>query len=174
MINIIAATLTIPIYFSLFGLHYKKNIVLTGMAFILFLLSFAVFMADNVAFSMLALSQKYSVADPISRELLAAAGEALLAKGISHTPGTFPGFFLSEIAAILFSIAIIKGDIYKTIVGILGVSAFSMILIFEVISSFFSEIFSIAMIFAALGGITALLWYILMGLGLYIASKYSI
>ncbi|MDA3809576.1 MAG: hypothetical protein PF518_04505 [Spirochaetaceae bacterium] len=113
LINIFATTLTIPAFFSLFGLHYSRNNVLAGMTLILFIVSYAVFMADNVAFPMLALSQKYAIADPASKTILLGAGEALLAKGISHTPGTFPGFFLSELTSILMSILILQAGVFK-------------------------------------------------------------
>jgi hypothetical protein len=56
-------------------------------------------------------------------------------------------------------------------VGVIGIAAFSFMLIFEVLASFYIELFSIAMIFAVLGGILALTWYVLLGLGLYKASK---
>ena len=36
LINIFATTLTIPAFFSLFGLHYNRNNVLAGMTLILF------------------------------------------------------------------------------------------------------------------------------------------
>lgn len=171
LINIFATTLTIPVYFSLFGLHYKRNIVPAAMSLILFLVSYAIFMADNVAFPMLALSWKYSIADPESKQFLLGAGEALLAKGISHTPGTFPGFFLSELAAILISIVIFQSGILKKRVGVIGIMAFSLMLVFEVLSSFYIHLFSIAMVIAVFGGILALTWYVLLGISLYRASK---
>lgn len=171
LINIIATTLTLPAFFALLGLHFEKNRAFTGMVFITLLMSYAIFMSDNVAFPMLALSQKYAIADPASRQILLSAGEALLAKGISHTPGTFPGFFLSIVTSLLMSFLIIQAGIFKKRVGVIGVLAFSFMMIFEVLSSFFAELFSYAMVVAVFGGILALVWYVLLGIGLYRASK---
>ena len=171
LINIIATTLTLPAFFALLGLHYEKNRAFAGMVLIVYLMSYAVFMADNVAFPMLALSQKYAVADPAGRRILLSAGEALLAKGISHTPGTFPGFFLGIMSSIFMSVLIIPAGIFHKRVGVIGIVAFSFMLIFEVLASFYSGLFSVAMIFAVVGGILALTWYVMLGIGLYKASK---
>lgn len=171
LINIIATTLTIPLYFSLFGLHYENNTALAGFSLVLFALGYAVFMADNVAFPMLALSWKYAGATAESKEIFLAAGEALLAKGISHTPGTFPGFILSESAAILVSLLIIVGGKIKKGVGVLGLVSFLMMIIFEILSSFYPNLFSVSMIFAMIGGILALIWYLLLGINFYRFSK---
>ena len=129
-------------------------------------------MADNVSFPFLALADKYALAvNEIERTQLIAAGEALFAKGASHTPGTFPGFFIAQIASILFSIIILKGGVFKKAAGIIGLTAFSFLLIFEVISSFVASLYNEAMIFAMIGGPLALVWYAMIGMGLLKHSK---
>ncbi len=172
LINIIATTLTIPVFLSLFGLHRKENSAFAGLSLILFLAAYVIFMADNSAFPMLALSKKYLAAGSEGqRVMLKAAGEALIARGSSHTPGTFPGFFLSELANIFICIVILKGKVFNNITGWMGIIAFGFLLIFETVSSFFPALFAAAMIFAMIGGIAALAWYVMLARGFLKASK---
>ena len=172
LINLIATTLTIPVFFSLFGLHRKENVVYAGFAFIVFLASYAIFVADNAALPMLALSIKYSSMDSESQKIvLLAAGEALIVRGGSHTPGSFPGFFLSEMASIIMCIVMLKGKTFKKITSKIGLIAFVFLFIFEVVSSFMPSLFEAAMVFAAIGGILAIYWYVMLGKGLLMLSK---
>lgn len=172
LINIIATTLMIPVFLSLFGLHRKENGAFAGLSLILFIVGYAIFMSDNTAFPMLALSGKYAIADSESqRVMLSAAGEALIVKGSSHTPGTFPGFFLSQLASISICIVILKGKVFKKMTGIMGIIGFGFLFVFEVLSSFIPALFDTAMIFAMIGGISAIVWYVMLGLGLLKASK---
>ena len=172
LINIMATTLMIPPFLSLCALHSKDNAAWASLSLIFFITGYAIFMADNVAFPMLALSKKYAAADSESQRMLfAAAGEALLVKGSSHTPGTFPGFFLSELASISICFVMIKGKVFNKITGIIGVIAFLFLFIFEVCSSFITHLSDTAMIFAIIGGVSAIAWYILLGLKLAKVSK---
>jgi NADH:ubiquinone oxidoreductase subunit 4 (subunit M) len=63
LINVIATTLMIPVFFSIFGLHRKENSAFAGLSLIIFIASYAIFMADNTSFPMLELSRKYVLAD---------------------------------------------------------------------------------------------------------------
>jgi hypothetical protein len=172
LINIIASTLMLPVFFSLYGL-YRHH--LKAFAFFSLMLSFvgyAIFMADNTSFAYLELADRYfNAIFDTDRAILLAAGEALIAKGASHTPGTFPGFLIGEIAGILFSIIILMGGVLKKSTGIIGIIGLSFLLIFEVISSFVGSLFYEAMIFAMIGGIMTLVWYVLIGLGLLKNSR---
>lgn len=166
LMNMISSTLLIPVFFSLFGAHRNTNGVLAAFALVIALISYAVFLSDNVSFPILLLSKKYTMANEIERTALITATEALFSKGASHTPGTFPGFLLGQIGSILFCIVIIIGRVFKKRTGIIGLIAFVFLLIFEVISSFMSSLFKQAMIFAMIGGISAIVWFILVGVEL--------
>jgi hypothetical protein len=172
LINIIATSLMVPVFFALYCLHREKMQVFATFSLILSMLGYAVFIADNVSFPFLTLTEKYALAaTDIERNQLIAAGEALFAKGASHTPGTFPGFFIGQIAGIFFSIIILKAGVMKKAVGIIGLLAFCFLLIFEVISSFVASLYNEAMIFAIIGGPLALVWYAMIGMGLLKHSK---
>jgi len=172
LMNIFATSLMIPVFFALFGLHRDKMLVFSGLALILHIVGYAVFMADNTSFAFLELANKYASATSESEKaILISAGEALFARGASHTPGTFPGFLIGEISSIFFSIIILMGGMLKKAVGIIGIISFSFLLIFEVVSSFISSLFEEAMIFAMVGGILTLLWYVMVGAGLWKHSR---
>jgi hypothetical protein len=168
LVNIIASSILVLVYYALYGLYKQKLPATTTLAFILSLLGYAIFMAGNVSFAFIELADRYRVADSETTKLnLIAAGEALFAKGASHTPGTFPGFFIGETASILFSVIILRGGFMKKIVGITGIIAFSFLFIFEFTSSFVASFYEKAMIFAIIGGILALTWYGMIGYNLW-------
>jgi hypothetical protein len=172
LMNIFATSLMIPVFFALYGVHRKTNGVFAAFALIISLLSYVIFMADNVSFPILHLSQKYSLSNTESEKMIIiAAVEALFAKGASHTPGTFPGFFIGDIGGILFCIVMIIGNVFKKITGIIGIVAFVFLLTFEILCSFINRFSNIAMIFVMIGGTSALVWYVLVGLELIKASK---
>jgi len=170
LINIVGICFLIPVFFALFGLHQEKMPVFSGFALLLIILSYAIFFADNASFAFLELAKKYSIADETEKIALISAGEALFAKGASHTPGTFPGFFIGQIASICFSVIILKSRLLKKIVGIIGIIAFSFLAVFEITSSFINSIDE-AMIFAMIGGILSLIWFALVGTSLLNKSK---
>jgi hypothetical protein len=171
LINIIATTLMIPVFFSIFGLHRKENSAFAGLSLIIFIAGYAIFMADNTSFPMLELSRKYAIADFESKRILLAAGESLLAKGSSHTPGTFPGFFLAEAAGILFCIVMLQGKVFSKATGIVGIIAFGFMFLFEVSSSFIHALYGISIVFAMMGGILTFVWYVMIGLRLLKVSR---
>jgi len=170
LINIVGICFLIPVFFALFGLHQEKMPVFSGFALLLIILSYAIFFADNASFAFLELAKKYSIVNETEKIALISAGEALFAKGASHTPGTFPGFFIGQIASICFSVIILKSRLLKKIVGIIGIIAFSFLAVFEITSSFISSIDE-AMIFAMIGGILSLIWFALVGTALLNKSK---
>ena len=175
LINIFATTLMIPVFFSLFGAHRKRNAVFAAFTLLVSLLSYAIFMSDNVAFPMLQLVHKYSLASAESEKtMLLSAAEALFARGATHTPGTFPGFFLGQIGGILFCFVIINGNVFKKRTGIVGLVAFTFLLTFEVIATFTYSLFNKAMILAMIGGTFALIWYILVGIEFLQLSKANV
>jgi hypothetical protein len=110
---------------------------------------------------MLALSNRYTAAtDEIQRAALVAAGEAMLAVGESHTPGTFLAFSLSLIASLLMAWVMLRGRVFSRAAASVGMVAFAFLLVFEILSDFVPVLFEIAMIFAMIGGIASIIWYI--------------
>ena len=162
LLNIIITTLGIPIFFALFGAHRRVNITYAALAMVIAFIGVAVFLATNRAFSMLDLSSQYAAAtSDVQRAMLAAAGQAMLSVGQSHTPGTFLGFFLSEVASMIISIVMLRGKVFSKVTAYLGILGFGLLLVFEVCSSFVPALFNVAMLFAMSGGLLSMVWYIL-------------
>jgi len=162
LLNILFNALAIPTFFALFGAHRKTSQTLAALAMIISFIGVAVFYATNRAFAMLDLSNQYALATTeAQRAILAAAGQAMLSVGQSHTPGTFIAFFLSEFAGLLISVVMLRDKIFSKANATIGLFGFSFLLIFEICTSFVSGLRSVAMIFAMLGGILSLVWDIL-------------
>lgn len=171
LINIIATTVMLPVFSCLYLLHRKELPALALVALVVSLSGYAVFMADNAAFPMLELSRQYAQADEAGRASLEAAASALLAKGASHTSGTFPGFFLSELAGILWCVVMIRGSVFGRRIGVVGIVSFASLLAFDILSSFVPSAFMLSMIPALSGGVLALVWYGMTGVRLAALSK---
>jgi hypothetical protein len=168
LLNILFYALDIPIFFALYGAHRKASQTLAALAMIVSFIGVAVFYATNRAFAMLDLSNQYALATTeAQRAILAAAGQAMLSVGQSHTPGTFIAFFLSEIASLLISVVMLRDKLFSKTNAYVGFLCFTSLLIFEVCSSFVPALQGVAMILAMLGGVLSLVWEILVALKLF-------
>jgi hypothetical protein len=168
LLNIFMTILAIPVFLALVGAHRRVNLPYAALAMAVSFIGVAVFLATNRAFPMLDLSNQYAAATSDSqRAMLTAAGQAMLSVGQSHTPGTFLGFFLSEVAGILISLVMLRGKIFSKVSGYVGMLAFGLMLVFEINSSFVPPLFGVAMIFAAGGGLLSMAWYVLLASRLF-------
>lgn len=123
----------------------------------------AVFLATNRAFPMLELSSQYaSATTDVQRSILAAAGQSMLSVGESHTPGTFMGFFLGEVAGITISMVMLRSKIFSKVNAFVGILGFVLLLIYEICSSFVPALSYIAIIFTMGGGLLSMTWYIML------------
>ena len=160
LLNIVMTALSIPMFFALCMAHWKVNPKYSALAMIISFIGVAVFYATNRAFAMLDLSTQYAAASSnIQRAVLEAAGQALLAVGQSHTPGTFIGFCLSEIAGILISFVMLRGGIFSKLTAYTGILGFGMLLVYEISQSFVPALLGIALLFAVIGGLLNLVCY---------------
>jgi hypothetical protein len=167
LVNMIATTLSIPMFFALFIAHWKVDKVYAALALIIFLIGATVYLAKNTAFPMLALSGKYVDTPVEDQRSLLVAGEALLAQAESHTPGTFVGFLYTEISSILISVVMLRNRVFSKAAAYAGIAGFGLLFIFEILASFVPAWFSIAMIFAVMGGLVSITWYSLIARRLF-------
>jgi hypothetical protein len=168
LVNIFLTAFGLLLSFALFAAHRKVNPGWAGLALVISAIGGAVFFATNRCFSMLALSNRYTAAtDEIQRAALVAAGEAMLAVGESHTPGTFLAFSLSLIASLLMAWVMLRGRVFSRAAASIGMVAFAFLLVFEILSDFVPVLFEIAMIFAMIGGIASIIWYIVVARRLF-------
>lgn len=164
MVNVIATTFSVPMFFALYVVHRKSDPVYATLALIISLMGATMYIAGNNAFAMWVLSNKYAVATTdLQQSQLLAAGEALLAQAESHTPGTFVYFLYTEFASVSISIVMLRGKIFGKLNAYAGILGFCFLFVFEVISSFYPAWFRIGMIFVAFGGLMSVGWYFLIG-----------
>jgi hypothetical protein len=168
LLNIVIAALAIPIFFSLYAAHRQVNQAYAAFAMIMTMLGVAVFLATNRAFPMLDLGNQYAaVTTDAQKTALAAAGQAMLSVGQSHRPGTFMGFFLSEVAVLIMSLVMLQGRIFSKATAYAGMLGFAFLSVFEICSSFVPALFDSAMLFALVGGLLAMAWYVLIARRLF-------
>jgi hypothetical protein len=162
LLNIIMITLGIPMFFALYFSHRNVNLTYAALAMIIAFLGDAVFYATNRAFPMLDLSIRYAVATtPAQRAVIEAAGQAMLSVGQSHTPGTFLAFFLSELGGIAISLVMLQGKVFNKAAAYMGIIGFGFLLLFDILSSFVPSLHDVILLLAMIGGISSMVWYIL-------------
>lgn len=162
LVNIFLTAFGLLLSFALFAAHRKVSPGWAGLALIIAAIGAAVFFATNRCFSMLALSNRYAAAtDEAQRTALVAAGEAMLAVGESHTPGAFLAFALSLVASLLMAWVMLRGGVFSRVSAYVGMLGFGFLLVFEVLSDFVPALFEAAMIFAMIGGIASIVWYLM-------------
>jgi hypothetical protein len=163
LLNIFMVLLGIPTFFALYTAN-KKNGSFGALAMAISFIGAAVFFGTNRAFPMLVLSDQYAqAATDAQRAMIESAGQAMLSVGRSHSPGTFVGFFLAELAGILMSIVMLRGMVFGKGTALAGIMGFTLLMIFEVISSFVPALSEIGMVVAMGGGILNVVWMILLG-----------
>ena len=164
LLNIVMFILGIPMYFALYAAHRNTNKAYAALAMIISFVGVAAFLATNRAFAMLELSGQYSQATTEAhRSLFATAGQAMLSVGRSHSPGTFLGLFLGELAGILMSVVMLRGEIFNKATALIGIIGFTLLSIFEVWISFIPALNEVAILFAMGGALLNIIWMILLG-----------
>ena len=136
------------------------------------LIGAAVFIANNAALPMLALSAKYATAQSeAQRTLLAAAGESLVAKGEHGTPGVFLAFLLLSIAGIVMSWAILKGRVFNRATAWTGILSNVLLLTYVILVTFVPKTKAVAVLISSPGGLLAIAWLLLIAIGLFRLSR---
>ncbi len=163
LMNILVNSMAILTFFAFYAAHrrsaYKPYALL---AMLIAYLGLGVFYATNRAFVMLDLSNQYALASTdAQRAALEAAGLSILSVGQSHSAGTFLGFFLMEVAGLTISLVMLRSGIFSKTAAVSGLLGFGLLLVFEVISSFFIGLNTITVLLAGLGGILSVIWYFL-------------
>lgn len=168
LLNLCTTMLMIPTYFALWSAHRKVNIAQTTLALIIYYIGATVFITNNAALAMLDLSNKYAASTTeVQKTLLAAAGEALLARGAHGSLGVFLGFLLLSIGSIVMSLAMLKGKVFGKPTAYMGISGSTLLMMYVILVTFVPETQNVAMMVAAPGGILALAWMIMLTIRLF-------
>ena len=169
LLNILLNTLAIPIFFALWAAHRQRpEKPYATEAALIAMLGVGVFYATNRAFAMWDLSNRYAAAaTDAQRAAIEAAGLAMLTVGKSHTPGTFLAFFLLEAAGLMMALVMLRSGVFSKAAAYAGLLGFGLLALFEVGSSFLLGLGNKTMMLAILGGLSTMVWYVLIARGLF-------
>ena len=164
LINMIAAALLLPTALALFGALRAAHEPWAALALIVSVVGAAVYFAGNTGFPMFALSRQYAAATTdAQRAAIVAAGQAMLALGESHTPGTFVAFLLLQSGALLNSSLMLRSEHFARATAVTGLLGSALLLTFEIVSDFIPALFAMSLFIAIAGGLLSLVWYVLIG-----------
>jgi len=161
--HVLVGLMLLVIYIPLRRTNNSHMLVAT----VLGIIGATLYIASNVAFSMLSLSDQFAIATTeVERTALLAAGEAILS--ISQGTGFYTSLILLAIVSLIVSVVMLQGSMFgrnTAYVGILaGVCDLSYVITLQV-----SSLVGILLISAA--GLFLTIWHILVGRRLYLLSK---
>ncbi len=165
LLNVIVSTIMTPAFIALYAAHRRAFKAGAMLALILYCVGTAIFVANNVALPMLALAAKYAAAtSEAHRAALAAAAEAMLARGAHGSFGVFPGFILPVIAGAIISFTMLRGGIFSKASAYLGLSGHLLLFIYFIFVTFIPEIKNMVLFFGMPGGIFCTVWIVLISI----------
>ncbi len=162
IINMLTLSLSIPIYLAYNHVFRKEQPVIAAFASILFFIGTAVYLSSNTVFALFSVSQQYSAASAIQKPVLEAAGQGLLQQGADLTPGTFFGLFLTQMAGLLITSAMLPGKVFEKWIGWTGLTGFGIMTVFFILTAFFPELYSTAIMIAAPGGLILMTYHVML------------
>jgi len=162
IINITTLSLCIPIYLAFTQAFREHRPTLAGLAAILFFIGMAVYLSSNAVFSLFAISQQYATAAEAQKPLLEAAGRALLGQGADLTSGTFVGLFFTQIAGLLITSGMLRGEVFGKWTGLTGLVGFGLMSVFFILTAFVPNQYNTAMLIAAPGALFMIAYQILL------------
>ena len=153
------------IYLTLKGTNHEFVTISTILAFI----GLTLFLSCASVFSYLNLSEKYALAiNDSEKSQLLAAGEALFSSDMWRGTGAFIGGLLLQTGGLLFSIAMLKSNVFSRITAYTGIFIFGLDLIHILIIFFLPLLSNILMVIA---GTFYILWFLLVGFRLFKLSR---
>ena len=159
LLNTVNQLLMVPVYFALYAAHRKANNAYSLLSLIIFLIATTIFVTSNTALPMLELSEKYATATSESHKtLLAAAGEAMLARGEHGSLGVFFGFLLPNVAGLIMSFVMLNAKVFSEINAYFGIAGNILISVYVLLVTFAPGIKEMATAFAMPGGLLLLAW----------------
>ncbi len=168
LLNIIYNTLMVPLFCVLYAALRRENQAYAALAALLLFIGVTIYLANNKAFPMLALSQQFAMAaDESQKSLLVAAGQVLLAQAEDFTPGSFIGFFFSEMGIIAMALVMLQSRLFSKVTAWLGLVGFVTLFIFTAWATFFKVLYDLAVILGMVGGLFSMAWFVLVGSRLF-------
>jgi len=172
LLNIIVQMILIHAYFALFAVHRNVNSAYGLLALVVFLFGSVIMVANNTALSMLELSNKFfSTTDESQKSLYAAAGESMLVQGAHGSPAIFLGFFIPNIANLIMSIVMLKGNVFSKINSWIGIIGSVLMSMYVILVNFGTKVENMATAFAMPGGLLLMGWMIMFTIRLFTLRK---
>ena len=167
LLNTVNQLISVPVYFALYAALRKSNKPYALLALIIFLLGTAIFVSNNTALPMLELSRKYALADESQKNLLAAAGEAMLVRGEHGSLGVFFSFLLPTLSALIFSFVMLQGKVFSKANAYVGILGNALMLVYVVLVTFAPTVKNMAVAFAMPSGLLLLAWMVMFTIRLF-------
>ena len=167
LLNTANQLVSIPVYFALYAALRKANKPFALLGLIVFLLGTTIFVANNTALPMLELSRKYAVADEPQKTLLAAAGEAMLARGEHGGVGVFFSFLLPTLSALVMSLVMLQGQVFSKANAYVGILGNALMLVYIALVTFAPSVKEMAMMVAMPGGLLLVAWMVMLTIRLF-------
>ncbi len=159
-------------FFALFAALRLINKSCMVIALTLGIVGITVYFASNTAFSMLSLSNQYaSATSEIQKNLLLAAGHAVLSINRFSGPDAYPGtggyisFLLIALAGLIISVVMIRSKAFNRITGYVGIIANALDLIYCIAFVFIPAVDNriLTICFIPTAGLFLMIWHIMIG-----------
>jgi hypothetical protein len=165
----ILTVFAMPLYYLLFYSIYltlkDANHEFVTISLILAFIGITLFLSSASVFSYLNLSKKYALAiNDQEKNSLLAAGEAIFSSDMWRGTGSFIGGLLLQTGGLLFSIAMLKSNVFSRITAYTGILIFGLDLVHILIVFFLPLVSNILMVIA---GTFYILWFLLVGFRLF-------
>lgn len=161
IINIITLSLSIPIYLAFTQAFRQFRPAVAMLSSVLFFIGTAVYLSSNTVFPLYALSQQYAASPEAQKPLLEAAGRALLAQGADLTTGTFVGLLITQIAGLLITCVMLRGEVFGKWTGLAGLVGCMLMTVFFTLTAFVPTLYDTALLIAAPGALFMMAYEIL-------------
>lgn len=166
-LNLLVQVALIPVYWALYAALRRANRAWAGLALAFFLVGTTLFIAGNAALPMLALSGQYAAADGAGKTAIAAAGEALLARGAHGSAGAFLAFLLPTGAGLLMSWAMRAEKVFSRATALCGLAGNLLLIAYFVLVTFVPGMERQAVALAMPGGLLTMAWMALFAARLF-------
>jgi len=169
LFEFVAYVLFVPIFLAIYVALKRFNESYMTIAIVLAIVGIAIFLATNNPFSMLSLSNQYvNATTEAQKSMILAAGQAILVNTNQRAVGGFNmGLFLLSIAGLIYSVVMLRSNIFSKLTAYVGILAFVISLAEYFRMILVPEALVLLLIFAILSGLFLLIWLILVGRRLF-------
>ncbi len=173
-LNLLTTALGVPVFFALFlttsrvTVDQRQNQGYAGLALIILCIGVSTYIASNSALSMLALSDRYSLATTeAQRSQIVAAGQVLLTQAEDFTPATYAGFFLTEFAYVVMAMVLLRSRFFDKAAAWVGLLGFILMLVSTSWATFIPVLYDVTVLLAMIGGLFCIAWFFLVARRLF-------